>query len=176
MVTRMRWVRRPHHPQGLIDLIRQKYPEVYLQTLEECGRQTATGDRGEHTIHDMHNDRQILWIQQFIQRNLDGRLTTEKMAAELGMSVRNFDRRFGKAVGEAPSAYLQKLRVENAKRLLETTDDSIEEITVKVGYEDERSFRRLFRSLTGVSPKAYRLKYSICNAVHSIDVSALPRG
>ena len=79
-------------------------------------------------------------------------------------------------MGEAPSIYLQKLRVENANRLLEATEDSIEEIMVNVGYKDERSFRRLFRSLTGLSLKAYRLKYGVRNAVHSIDVPALPGG
>lgn len=108
---------------------------------------------------DRHNDQHILWIQQFMRQNLRRKLTTEMMAVQLGMSVRNFDRRFRNAVGEAPSTYLQRLRVETAKRLLETVDDSIEEITIEVGYEDERSFRRLFRSLTGLSPKAYRSKY-----------------
>lgn len=128
--------------------------------LIEMGRRTQL----PHTIfaiHDAHNDRQILWIQQFMRQNLRRKLTTQMMAAQLGMSVRNFDRRFRNAVGEAPSIHLQKLRVESAKRLLETTDDSIEEIMIEVGYEDERSFRRLFRSLTGVSPKAYRSKYGV---------------
>jgi len=60
------------------------------------------------------------------------------------MSVRNFDRRFRAAVDEAPSSYVRKPRIEKAKRLLETTNASIAEISAKVGYEDERSFRRLF--------------------------------
>jgi transcriptional regulator GlxA family with amidase domain len=75
------------------------------------------------------------------------------------MSVRNFDRRFRAAVDEAPLSYVRKLRIEKAKRLLETTNASIAEISLKVGYEDERSFRRLFHVLTELSPKAYRRRY-----------------
>jgi transcriptional regulator GlxA family with amidase domain len=56
--------------------------------------------------------------------------------------------------------YLQKLRIEKAKRLLESTNDSIAEIMLKVGYEDERSFRRLFHALTELSPKVYRRRYA----------------
>ena len=117
-------------------------------------------------IDKMHNDPQIFRIQCFIEQNLDRRLTTETMAKQLDMSVRNFDRRFRNAVGVRPSTYLQKLRVEKAKRLLETTDDSVGEIVVNVGYEDERSFRRLFRSLTHLSPKAYRSTYRAAQSRH----------
>jgi transcriptional regulator GlxA family with amidase domain len=75
------------------------------------------------------------------------------------MSVRTFDRRFRSAVGETPTTYLQKLRIEKAKRLLESGTDTIEDIAEKVGYEDGRSFRRLFKTLTDLSPQAYRRKY-----------------
>lgn len=75
------------------------------------------------------------------------------------MSIRNFDRRFRAAVGEAPSRYLQRLRIERAKRLLESSDASIEEVMVKVGYEDVRSFRRLFYGFTDLSPRACRQRY-----------------
>ena len=108
----------------------------------------------------MHEDQQILRLQQFMEANLQRELAIELLADRAGMSVRNFDRRFRAAVGEAPSAYLQKLRIEKAKRLLETTNDSIAEIMTGVGYEDDRSFRRLFRALTELSPKAYRRRYS----------------
>jgi transcriptional regulator GlxA family with amidase domain len=108
----------------------------------------------------MHEDRQILRAQQFMEVNAERELTIESLAERAGMSVRNFDRRFRSAVGEAPSSYLQKLRIEKAKRLLEATNDAIAEIMIKVGYEDERSFRRLFHTLTDLSPKAYRRRYS----------------
>jgi transcriptional regulator GlxA family with amidase domain len=75
------------------------------------------------------------------------------------MNVRTFDRRFRAAVGETPSAYVQKLRVEKAKRLLENSRHTIDDIASRVGYEDGRSFRRLFKTLTDLSPQAYRQKY-----------------
>jgi transcriptional regulator GlxA family with amidase domain len=108
----------------------------------------------------MHSDQRVLRIQQFIETHMARLITVDDLAKRAGMSTRNFDRRFRAAVGEAPVSYLQKLRIEKAKRLLETTDDSIAEIMLKVGYEDERSFRRLFSSLTELSPKAYRKRYA----------------
>ena len=107
-----------------------------------------------------HRDQQILRIQQFMENHMARQIAVEDLAKRAGMSTRNFDRRFRAAVGEAPTSYLQKLRIEKAKRLLETTDDSVSEIMLKAGYEDERSFRRLFSSLTQLSPKAYRKKYA----------------
>ncbi len=107
----------------------------------------------------MHGDRAILRVQQFMEANGHREFTIESLARRAGMSVRNFDRRFLQAVGETPSAYVQKLRIEKAKRLLEHGKQTIEEIAGKVGYTDERSFRRLFRVLTDLSPNAYRQKY-----------------
>ena len=56
---------------------------------------------------------------------------------------------------------MQRIRVEQAKRLLETSDDPIEEISWAVGYEDPASFRRLFKRLTGVTPGAYRQRFQL---------------
>jgi transcriptional regulator GlxA family with amidase domain len=107
----------------------------------------------------MHGDRQILRAQQFIEANGHRPVTIEQLARRAGMSVRTFDRRFRSAVGETPTTYLQKLRIEKAKRLLESGTDTIEDIAERVGYEDGRSFRRLFKALTDLSPQAYRRKY-----------------
>ena len=73
---------------------------------------------------------------------------------------RHFKRRFKTATGESPLSYLQRLRVEAAKRYLEKTRDSLSEITAKVGYEDLNSFRRLFIKHTGLSPRHYRDKFA----------------
>lgn len=88
-----------------------------------------------------------------MEANFQRELTMELLADRAGMSVRNFDRRFRAAVAEAPSSYLQKLRIEKAKRLLESTHDAVAEIMIKVGYADERSFRRLFHALTDFRPR-----------------------
>jgi transcriptional regulator GlxA family with amidase domain len=108
----------------------------------------------------MHGDRRILRVQEFIEAHDHREFKIDSLAAHAGMSVRNFDRRFRDAVGETPSAYLQKIRIEKARRLLENGTQTVEEIASAVGYEDERSFRRLFRALTDLSPTAYRRKYA----------------
>ncbi|MFZ7127353.1 MAG: helix-turn-helix domain-containing protein [Desulfobacterales bacterium] len=74
---------------------------------------------------------------------------------------RTFKRRFKKATGLTPIAYVQRLRVEDAKRRLERTQTPVEEISWKVGYEDPAFFRRLFRRTTGLSPGAYRKRFRI---------------
>ena len=114
----------------------------------------------ESIIISLNGSQQILRAQQFMESNLVREITMDDLARRSGMSTRNFDRRFRAAVGEAPSSYLQKLRVEKAKRLLEITNDGVAEIMVKVGYQDERSFRRLFHALTELSPRAYRRRYA----------------
>jgi transcriptional regulator GlxA family with amidase domain len=124
-------------------------------------------DMGRHTQlpytifsqHKTHNDRQILRAQRLMEQKPTSEVTIASLARGAGMSVRNFDRRFRTTVGEAPSTYLQRLRIERVKRLLETTNDSIEEIMLTVGYQDVRSFRRLFHAFTDLTPKGYRQKY-----------------
>ncbi len=77
-----------------------------------------------------------------------------------GLGTRTFKRRFKNATGDSPIVYLQRLRVEEAKRYLETSSNSVDEITFKIGYEDCSSFIRLFKKHTGLSPGMYRNKFS----------------
>src|SRR5262249_11918367 len=120
----------------------------------------------------LHNDRQISQVQLLIESESHLNLSSVSLAERAGMSLRNFDRRFQNATGETPSSYLRKFRVEKAKRLLETTNDTVQEITAKVGYEDRSSFRRLFYEHTALSPKAYRAKYGIPAASRSTVVNS----
>ncbi len=107
-----------------------------------------------------HADEQILNIQKWMEGHFAESICIDDLADKAGISSRHFKRRFKKATGETPLAYLQLLRVENAKRKLEATRDTISDITWNVGYEDIHSFRRLFRKYTGLSPKEYRNKFS----------------
>jgi transcriptional regulator GlxA family with amidase domain len=77
-----------------------------------------------------------------------------------GLPRRTFSRRFRAATGYAPSEFVQALRIEEAKQMLETTVASIDEISEAVGYRDERAFRRVFRKRTGISPSAYRKRFN----------------
>ncbi len=108
-----------------------------------------------------HGERAIARTQAFVAEHFNEPLMIDAVAKRAGMSVRNFSRRFKEATGEAFSTYLQKLRIENAKRLLETTDSSASEIMYRVGYNDERSFRRLFKQHTGLAPRHYRNKFKL---------------
>lgn len=116
-----------------------------------------------YAIHDFrknHADNQILKAQKWMGNNYESKFSIDAVAASVGISSRHFKRRFKTATGDTPLAYLQHLRIENAKRFLERTQDSVNEITWKVGYEDINSFRRLFIKHTGLSPKHYRNKFS----------------
>ncbi len=77
------------------------------------------------------------------------------------LAERTFKRRFVGATGLTPIAYVQRLRIEDAKRRLERTDASIDEVGWRVGYEDPAFFRRLFKRTTGLAPSAYRKRFRI---------------
>jgi len=128
--------------------------------LLEMGRQTQL----PFTIFSaqkVHDDGQVLRIQNLMEAQIHQPLDIAQLAKRAGMSMRNFDRRFRDATGELPSTYIQKLRIEKAKRMLETSSHTVGHIMAQVGYEDYRSFRRLFRRLTSLSPRAYRVKYGV---------------
>ena len=108
-----------------------------------------------------HGDAAILAAQRAIDERFAVAAPVEEMAKWSGLAPRTFKRRFKLATGHAPIAYVQRIRVERAKRLLETSDQPIEEISWVVGYEDPASFRRLFKRLTGLAPGAYRQRFQV---------------
>ena len=77
-----------------------------------------------------------------------------------GLSLRNLIRRFKDATEQTPMQYLQELRIEKAKLLLESSQTAFDQITLQVGYEDGNSFRRLFKQRVGLAPSAYRKRFS----------------
>ena len=77
-----------------------------------------------------------------------------------GLPRRTFDRRFRAATGYSPKDYVQSLRIEEAKQLLETEEQNVDAVAEGVGYADARAFRRLFRKMTGLSPAEYRRRFS----------------
>ena len=106
-----------------------------------------------------HDDAAIQRAQDWIHRNAALSFRFEDLAAEIGMSPRNFIRRFKNATGATPLGYLQKLRIATAKRLLETSESSIQQVSFQVGYEDLIFFRNLFKRHTGLSPGDYRRRF-----------------
>lgn len=106
-----------------------------------------------------HGDAAVLKLQQWLKGNLTVASPVEEMVKLSGLPERTFKRRFRKATGYSPIAYIQNLRIEEAKRRLERTNHPIDEISWAVGYEDPAFFRRLFRRVTRLTPGDYRRKF-----------------
>lgn len=103
-----------------------------------------------------HQDSLVLAVESQLQREISQKLDMESLARRHAVSVRTLSRRFKQANGISLSDYLQKLRLEHTKLLLESTSLSVEQIAERVGYSSQSSLRRLFQSTIGMSPKAYR--------------------
>ena len=97
--------------------------------------------------------------QAWIADNYETAKPVERMVERSGLNARTFSRRFKAATGFAPIEYVQALRVEEAKQMLETDTLSIDEVGASVGYDDSASFRRVFKHGVGLSPSAYRKKF-----------------
>jgi transcriptional regulator GlxA family with amidase domain len=108
-----------------------------------------------------HEDDVISKAQDWIHKNFAKTFPLEDPAERVGMSVRNFVRRFKQATGDSPLIYLQKLRVAAAKRMLESNHRNMQEISYAVGYQDVAFFRSLFQRHTGISPSQYRERFGV---------------
>ncbi len=107
-----------------------------------------------------HGDEVITKAQTYIEENIDAKISFGKLATDLAVSRRNFDRRFIKATGNTPVEYLQRVKIEAAKKELERGRKTIFEIMINVGYSDDKAFREVFKKITGLSPQDYRNKYN----------------
>jgi transcriptional regulator GlxA family with amidase domain len=110
---------------------------------------------------DDHGDAVILEAQRWLRSNVASATAVEHVVKSSSLPERSFQRRFRKATGYSTLAYLQHLRVEAAKRELERTSTAVDEISYKVGYEEPAFFRRLFKRTTGLTPAAYRRKFTL---------------
>jgi transcriptional regulator GlxA family with amidase domain len=108
-----------------------------------------------------HGDAEIQGAQQWLARHFSVANPVEQMIRRSRLAERTFKRRFAAATGLTPIAYVQRLRIEDAKRRLERTAASVDEISWRVGYEDAAFFRRLFKRTTGLAPGAYRKRFRI---------------
>lgn len=108
-----------------------------------------------------HSDDAISSAQDWLHKNFHRTFPLEAPARRVGMSSRNFVRRFKQATGDSPLMYLQKLRIAAAKRMLENDYKSMQEISDAVGYHDVVFFRELFQRHAGVSPSVYRERFGV---------------
>jgi transcriptional regulator GlxA family with amidase domain len=110
--------------------------------------------------HD-HGDREVLAAQQWLSRHFAVASPVEEMIRRSKLAASTFKRRFTSATGLTPITYVQRLRIEDAKRRLERTAAPVDEIGWQVGYEEPAFFRRLFKRTTGLTPGAYRRRFQV---------------
>ncbi|THU38273.1 helix-turn-helix domain-containing protein [Niastella caeni] len=108
----------------------------------------------------LHGDEVVKKAQTYIENNLHEKISVEHLSSKFGVGRRHFDRRFIKATGNTPVEYSQRVKIESAKKALETTRKNVNEVMYEVGYSDVKAFREVFRRITGMSPLEYRGKYN----------------
>lgn len=111
------------------------------------------------TVGRRHDDKLVTAAQLWVADNYADSNPVGAMVAASGLTERSFLRRFKRATGQSPLEYVQTLRIEEAKQLLETSAMPLDEIAAEVGYSEPSAFRHLFRKLVGVTPSAYRRRY-----------------
>lgn len=107
-----------------------------------------------------HMDKKVIEAQKFIENHYADNILVSDLADRLALSRRTLERRFKKATTNTVTEYMQRVRVEAAKKDLESSRKNVNEVMYEVGYSDTKSFRNLFRRITGLSPVEYRDKYN----------------
>lgn len=150
--------------------------KLILYLIEKfCGRGTALAISKRYSIdidyksqahfavfsgQRQHGDEEILRSQSYIEAHYASSLSIDKVSTLCNTGKRNFIRRFKAATHNTPIEYLQRVRIEAAKKVIENEDCSLEEVMERTGYEDIKTFRMIFKRLTGLSPRDYRKRYS----------------
>ncbi|WP_258105600.1 GlxA family transcriptional regulator [Marinoscillum sp. MHG1-6] len=106
-----------------------------------------------------HHDPEIKRAQEYIEENFKERFTVDELADRFAISRRSFERRFKKATNNTVVEYLQRVRMEAAKRSFEMSRKNVAEVMFDVGYTDTKAFRTVFKKITGLTPVEYRNKY-----------------
>lgn len=112
--------------------------------------------KGQNT----HNDEQVKKAQEFIEQNFQEKITVEQLSEMFCIGRRSLERRFKKATNNTTIEYIQRVKIEAAKKSLETSRKSVGEVMYDVGYSDTKAFRTTFKKITGLSPVEYRNKYN----------------
>lgn len=107
-----------------------------------------------------HGDEEIVKAQLFIEDNYQEKITVDQLADMLSIGRRSFERRFKKATNNTVVEYIQRVKIEAAKRSFESSRKNINEVMYDVGYTDTKAFRTIFKKITGLTPVEYRNKYN----------------
>jgi transcriptional regulator GlxA family with amidase domain len=107
-----------------------------------------------------HDDEPIKKAQEFIEHNFEERISVDQLASMFALGRRNMERRFKKATSNTVVEYIQRVKIEVAKKNLETGRKNVNEVMYDVGYTDPKAFRTTFKKITGLSPVEYKSKYN----------------
>jgi transcriptional regulator GlxA family with amidase domain len=107
-----------------------------------------------------HADEDVKKAQKFIENNFQEKFTVDEISNECALSRRSLERRFKKATNNTVSEYIQRVKIEAAKKSFETSRKNITEVMFDVGYSDTKAFRGIFKKITGMTPFDYRNKYN----------------
>ncbi len=122
-----------------------------------------------------HEDEPIRLAQAFIEENVAEKFSVDELAMRFAIGRRNFERRFKKATNNTPVEYIQRVKIEAAKKSLETGRKNVNEVMYDVGYSDVKAFRSVFKKVTGLSPVEYKSKFSTTGGVESAGRTASRR-
>lgn len=137
--------------------VARKLAKTFLHDLDRISQAPWTAFQCQRG----HTDKEIRKAQELLEGSYAEQYNFDEFARGLGMSRRTFERRFKAATGDSPLQYLQRIRVEAAKRMLESENRNFDEIAYAVGYEDRGFFSKVFTQISGLTPKAYRQKWSL---------------
>ena len=107
-----------------------------------------------------HDDAPIRQAQDFIEKNYSEKMSVDQLSSMLAIGRRAFERRFKKATANTVNEYIQRVKIEAAKKSLESSRKNVTDAMYDVGYSDTKAFRTTFKKFTGLSPLEYRAKYN----------------
>lgn len=107
-----------------------------------------------------HGDTEIQQVQDYIERNYEDKITIDDLVSLTNVGRRTFERRFKEATTNTPIEYMQRVRIEAAKKFFEASRKNVSEVMYGVGYTDTKAFRDIFRKITGLTPIEYRNKFA----------------
>lgn len=107
-----------------------------------------------------HSDEAIKNAQEFIEKHYQDKISVDELADRVAVGRRSFERRFKQATNNSVLEYIQRIKIEAAKRSFESSRNNITEVMYHVGYTDTKAFRTIFKKITGLTPIEYRNKYN----------------
>jgi transcriptional regulator GlxA family with amidase domain len=107
-----------------------------------------------------HNDDAVKKAQEFIEENIEKKISVEALAEKVAVGRRSFERRFKQVTSNSVLEYIHRVKIEGAKRSFETSSKNINEVMFDIGYTDTKAFRTIFRKITGLTPVEYRNKFN----------------